>query len=146
MQDRKPRTDIRTAEPNSLVGYLRFDSARKQTFSPCTFGLILLAVAVALFNYGYRTSLYRLHKAHAAPYPVARAIVEHRPGDSQGSLQNLRPRTCTKLEFTAYGSFVQAQFSCPVFDSICTRVSTPPRALPFFDSALPLRSPPVLAA
>jgi hypothetical protein len=47
-------------------------------FRPCVFGFSLLAVAVALWGYGYRVSLYRPQPENGLRIPAAKLWVEHR--------------------------------------------------------------------
>ena len=53
-------------------------SSWKQVFSPFAFGLIGLAIAVALWGFGYKLSLYRRHTTPSSQIPVAKLWIESR--------------------------------------------------------------------
>jgi len=114
---------------------------------PCRVGLLLLAFAVALFAFGYKASLFQYRSHQIRSFPVAKAVVEqHRFGHAPLSAHSVRHRTRLQFEIDPQNLLGQTFTSLPVFTANAPRIFAPPRALPFFDSALPLRSPPSFAA
>jgi hypothetical protein len=121
--------------------------ALRESLQPCRVGLVLLAFAVAFFSYGYRASLFQYRSVQAKNFPIARAIVEQqRFGISSASAHHGRHWARRQFDNDHHAQFEQASSSAAVLSTNAQIISAPPRLLPFFDSSLPLRSPPSLAA
>jgi len=151
MYERTSRTGASTASSEHFQassGDLRSAlQAMQDQFRPCRVGLLLLAFAVALFAFGYKASLFQYRSHQIRSFPVAKAVVEqHRFGHAPLSAYSVRHRTRLQFEIDPQNLLGQTFTSLPVFTDNAPRIFAPPRALPFFDSALPLRSPPSFAA
>jgi hypothetical protein len=147
MQDRTLLTDHCGAAPGPSQSPGAFFwpamSVLKRTFRPSKLILPALAILIALCGYGYKTSLLRVRSRTADRFTLAKAAVEHR--SAPGSLHGLKFRRGGPLDFLPDG-IPPRVLSSPVVIATTSRISAPPRALPFLDSALPLRSPPCIAA
>jgi hypothetical protein len=150
MHDRTLTTDSRIAASNRVLASSaasRFIvSGWIQTFRPSTLAPLLLAIAVALFSYGYKVSVFTFHPDGKAHLPATKALMEHRQGSAPASFKGLRYRPRVQFDVIPDGYIGQAGASTPVLSSNAVRIFAHPRPLPFFDSALPLRSPPSLKA
>lgn len=145
MQDRTPLPEKRSAAA-SIAALRSAVSSFKQTFRPCRLGLLALAFAVALWGYGYKMSRFEFRNDSGVRFPIARFLVEHRSGNVGGPTLRLKRQLRTQLDTEKDALVAGLQFSSPVLSYKAARVIAPARALPFFDSALPLRSPPPIAA
>jgi hypothetical protein len=149
MQDRTSSTDLRTVTSKHVrasAAASRLIRSAQPAFHPCTLGLLLLALAVALFSYGYKASLYRFEAHQTTHFPVAKALVEHRDGYAAKSFHRPRHRGRLQLEVIPDSYIARVVPSTPVLSFTVCRISVVSRALPFYDIALPLRSPPIFAA
>ena len=109
--------------------------AWKQTFTPCALGLLGLAIAVALFSYGYKASLLEPLGHPAAPFPVAKALVEHRFGYRPASLLHEKHRFRSQLDAAGDSHVAPLQISSPVLSFNAARVFEPRARFP---SSIPL--------
>jgi hypothetical protein len=71
-----------------------------QIFRPCALGFTALALAVALWGYGYKLSLYIYGSDHASHMPVAKLWIEHRNG-AVAAVSKLRAKAQTTPVFLA---------------------------------------------
>jgi hypothetical protein len=150
MQERTSWTGIHTASSKhfraSSADLRAALPALQALLRPCHVGFLLLAFAVALFAFGYKTSLYQYSSHQVKHFPVAKAVVEQqRSGISPFSIHGVRRRNQKLFDVDPQNLLGDTLTSLPVFNADAPTISTPPRALPFFDSALPLRSPPSFA-
>jgi hypothetical protein len=65
-----------------VLAWIRF-------FRPCVLGFVALAIAVALWGYGYKLSLYR-QQDHVTQIPVAKLWIEHRGAATEAAVSRLR--------------------------------------------------------
>jgi hypothetical protein len=151
MQERTSWTGIHTASSkhywSSSAESRAVLPALQELLRPSHVGFLLLAFAVALFAFGYKASHYQYNSHQVNHFPVAKAVVEqHRSGISPSSMHGERRRNQKQLDVDPQTVLGDTLTSLPVFNADAPTISAPPRALPFFDSAVPLRSPPSFAA
>lgn len=108
-------------------------------FKPCAFGLIGLAIAVALWGFDYKLSLYHCHTASSSRVPVAKLWIEPRNAS-----------VAADSSLNAKSHFVPASHAFPVPVQRLSPLSRtlahiPPlcrRDVAYFDFLIPFRSPP----
>src|SRR6185437_551408 len=101
---------------------------------PCAFNLlslVFLAIAVALFSFGSKASLYGLNVHQYKNFPVAKALIEHRYVDSPGTSYRMRHRGRLQFEISPDASLAQAPYWRSFVSSYAPRYSAIPRSLPF---------------
>jgi hypothetical protein len=111
----------------------------KRLFRPCTFGIVGLAIAVALSGVGCKLCLHPRHSTPSSQVPAAKLWIES-PDDLRATASRLR--NATHLVSTSPAFFVPAQ-RLPHFSrtSACI-LSGCMRSSVYFDSLILLRSPP----
>lgn len=117
-----------------------------QISNPLAFGLLGLAVAVAVWGYGYKLSLYTVPPGTSSRVP-AKLWIEHRYGFSQLSSGIAAPSLKARVEAQHPGA--AALFGAVpklAFQGITGLLSVTVcwRTIPFFHAAIPLRSPPLV--
>jgi hypothetical protein len=126
----------------SVLGRTRvspLQSSWKQLFSPLAVGLIGLAIAVALWGFGYKLSLYHRHEAPSSRIPVAKLWTEQRSASAVAA---------SRLEANSHLHSVSQAFPAPVqrFPRLDLAVAcTLPgcsRGVLYFNPLVPSRSPP----
>lgn len=141
MSDDNPSTQSCTLRVRALA---RGREVWRQVSNPLALGLLGLAVAVALWGYGYKLSLYSPPEGPGSRVP-AKLWIEHRFGfdrfSSSAAAPNLKARIYAQPGVSA---LVAAAPELPLrsVSSLFLRTARP-RAIPFFHSAIPLRSPPL---
>lgn len=116
----------------------RYHSCR-QLFKPCALGLIGLAIAVALWGFGYKLSLYHRHTASSSRVPVAKLWIEPRNA-SLAADSSLNAKS--HLVPTSHAFPVRVH-RLPLLNRTVTHI--PPicrRDFAHFDFLIPFRSPP----
>ena len=111
----------------------------KELFRPCAAGFIGLAIAVALWGFGYKLSLYHRPSAPSSQVPVARFWID--PLDRfETAASSLKAKLHLVPDSQALAAFIQR---------IRYRGFTVARTLPvwrrqvtYFDLLIPLRGPP----
>jgi hypothetical protein len=82
MSAQSPLTIVSSAGRKSVLDMRAQTPGRNPSWRlilrPCTFGLIGLAIAVALWGFGYKLSLYHRHAAPSSRVPVAKLWIEPR--------------------------------------------------------------------
>jgi hypothetical protein len=120
---------------------------RRQISNPLALGLLGLALAVTLWGYGYKLSLYGALRDHSVPrVPVAKLWIEHRFGfaafPSSATAVKLKTRFHTYPD--ASQRYAAAAGICFPGKAGLLSITARPRVSPFFHAAIPLRSPPVI--
>lgn len=114
--------------------------------NPLAVGLLGLALAVTLWSYGYKLSLYGSVCGDSTPrVPVAKLWIEHRFGVAACSQDSDFPKLKPRAYAQPGASAVFAVASVLAFQHV---MSLPPvhvrsRLIPFFHASIPLRSPPL---
>lgn len=125
---------------------LRENSAWSQTCRPSALALLGLAIAVALWGFGYKLSEYSNAPDPLQRTSVAKVWIEHRYGFASTQHARALPRrtyTDRSRIFDVSSPAVQPIFT--VERSTALVSESEPRRIPFFQSAIPLRSPPIPA-
>jgi hypothetical protein len=114
----------------------------KRAFRPCAIGFIGLAIAVALWGFGYKLSRYTLHPDSITRTSVAKLWDKHQDaGQVVASKLNAQPQL--RLELQAL--FISLQ-NAPDPDTFAFRVLDDVENVPSsFRSLIPSRSPPSLS-
>ena len=154
MRNRNSISDRKIAARNRDIALSRFLRTAtlvwKQTFQPVALGLLALSLSMILWGIGYKVSLFE-HPTDSSGrhFPVAKAVIEqHRQdgGHTPASAERIRHRVKLQFELGTDGYINPLQSSTQVASIQAPLFSAHHRALPFFDSALPLRSPPAIVA
>lgn len=118
---------------------------RNQFFDPLALGLLGLALAVALWSFGSRLSLYSSSDPSVPHVPKARLWAEQRVGMDSLTHHATARRLKARVYVNSSGVFAplaaDPKFFLRVTQSLRS-VMGRPRSIPFFHSAIPLRSPP----
>jgi hypothetical protein len=115
----------------------RYPSLR-QIMKPYTLGILGLAIAVGLWGFGYKLSLYH-HEAPSSQIPVAKLWIDSRSASASAA---------SGLEAQSHLISVSQAFSGPIqrFPHLTrAAVGVLPACSPtmaYFDSLIPFRSPP----
>lgn len=127
----------RTGEPKSSVWRL--------ALNPASLGLFVLAFAVAFLGYNCKVSQFCPPSTHSAnQIQSAKLWIEHRFGFSELTVGATAPTTRGRV-YAEQGAFAfSAAAPALVFRGAPRGIPlrARPRAVPFFHSAIPLRSPP----
>lgn len=120
---------------------------RRMISNPLALGLLGLSLAITLWGSAGKVSSIDAACGHShAPLPVAKLWIEHRFGFAAVSGAATAPRSKSRIYAQAgvdalivppSGIYLQAILKA-------APVTARPRAIPFFHSAIPLRSPPSL--
>ena len=108
-------------------------------FRPCALGIIGLAIAVVLWGFGYKLSLYYRHSAPSSRVPVAKLWIESRDA-SEAAASRLKAKSHYVSGSHAFSVPIQPlprlsrAVACIL--PVCTR------HVVYFDSLIPFRSPP----
>lgn len=141
MSDDNPSTQSCTLRVRAVA---RGREVWRQVSNPLALGLLCLAVAVALWGYGYKLSLYSPPEG-SGPRVPAKLWIEHRFGfdrfSSSAAAPNLKARVYAQPGVSALLAAVPEFLLLNVPDLLLATAR--PRAIPFFHSAIPLRSPPL---
>ena len=111
----------------------------RQIFRPCALGIIGLAVAVVLWGFGYKLSLYYRHSAPSSRVPVAKLWIESRDASEAAA---------SRLKVNSHYVSGSPSFSYPIqrLPRLSRAVAYIPPVctldLVYFDSLIPFRSPP----
>ena len=133
-------------EPAARERFLPLSAGlRNQIFDPLALALLGLALAVALWGFGSRLSQYGSPSDASVPHvPKARLWSEHPVGiaaiESHATILRLKPRA-----YVNSGAFAPIGASPKLILHEFPGMPSPtgrPRSIPFFHSAIPLRSPP----
>lgn len=114
--------------------------------NPLAVGLLGLALAVTLWGYGYKLSLYGSVCGNSTPrVPVAKLWIEHRFGVAAFSQDSNSPKLKPRVYAQPGASAVFAVASVLPFQHgpALPPVSVRAYVTPFFHAAIPLRSPPL---
>lgn len=116
----------------------------RQISNPLALGLLGLAVAVTVWGYGYKLSLYIVPSGTSSSRIPAKLWIEHRFGFSELSSSATTPNL--KARIFAQPSVWALLAAGPEFSShnVTALLSGAlrSRTIPFFHAAIPLRSPP----
>jgi hypothetical protein len=120
---------------------LSLNSSWRQLFRPYTFGIIGLAVAVFLWGYGYKLSLYHCHSGSSTHTPVAKLWIEPRSAPIAAT-SSLKAKSHFVARSQAAVATVQRLPSmCRAFACI---LPLRERRAVLFDLLVPSRAPPPL--
>ena len=114
-------------------------SSWKQIFRPCALGFIGLAIAVALWGFSYKLSLYCRHTGPSSPISVAKFWIEPR---------NASAVAASGLKVQSHFLRISQVLSAPIqsFPRLaCAVACTLPmcrHTVAYFDFLIPFRSPP----
>jgi hypothetical protein len=115
--------------------------AWRQVSGHCALGIIGLAIAIALWGYGYRISLYHREAASSARIPVAKLWIEPRSASVEAASR------LKAISHLAPGSQAFSE-SIPPLPSLSRAVACTSRLnecrVAFFDLLIPSRAPPPL--
>jgi hypothetical protein len=115
--------------------------AWRQVSGPCTLGIVGLAIAVVLWGYGYKLSLYYRDAASSARIPVAKLWIESRSA-SVAATSSLKASSHLAHRSLALSVRIQR------FPGLSRIVACIPllseRRVAFFDLLIPSRAPPPL--
>ena len=112
-----------------------------QVFRPCALGIIGLAIAVALWGFGYKLSLYHCHAVPSSHVPVAKFWIEPR-GASVAAASRFKAKSHLVLGSQAFSVSIQRLPRLSLAVSCIQPVYT--RCSAFFDFLTPSRAPPPL--
>ena len=116
-------------------------SAWRQIFQPCTLALLGLAVAVALWGFGYKLSLYHAHRSAPLRSAATRLWMDP-PSDALIVVQRLKSRSHSTTRRSALPGLPQR---LPQSASVLANIArTAPPGFLSPDSAASPRSPPSL--
>ncbi len=115
-----------------------FEFSALDVLRPCVLGCAALAIAVLLWGYGYKLSLYHQHERHSQ-VPVAKLWIEHRSSAfSSASKLRIRANSLTvSLPFAHLAPHNLCELEQPL-----DRPSFKVARLATAGSLIPLRSPP----
>jgi hypothetical protein len=130
----KPVLSLRARTPGCFRAW-------RQVSGPCTLGIIGLAIAVVLWGYGYKLSLYHRDAASSARIPVAKLWIESR-GASVAEATSLKANLHLAHRSLALSVRIQR---FPGLSRIvaCIPLLSECRGA-FFDLLIPSRAPPPL--
>ena len=122
----------------------------KQTFQPFSLALLALSCSMVLWGIGYKVSLFQ-HPADSSGrhFPVAKAVFEqHRQdvGQTAPSTLRMQRHVRSQVDFGPDGNIKPLQSSTQVASGSAPLFTVRYRAVPYYNSAMPLRSPPVIVA
>lgn len=149
--DPDPMLDGRSAkrmDADSAQGRVKCERILRGGCSPATaLGLLGLSFAIALWAFSYKLSRFDFsHGDTLSHVPVARLWIEQRFGIS-GIAGTAKVHPSKRIHAQPCADALAA--NSPEFGFDCAPVmpaaSARPRAIPFFQSAIPLRSPPVFS-
>ncbi len=130
----KPALGMRAQTP-------RCYRAWRQVSGPCGLGIVGLAIAVVLWGFGYKLSLYHRNTAPSARIPVAKLWIEPR-GASVAAASRLKVNSYLAPGPQAFSARIQR---LPTLS--CAVACIPPLnecCVAFFDLLIPSRAPPPL--
>ncbi len=111
----------------------------RQLFKPCALGLIGLAMAVALWGFGYKLSLYHLHAHPSSRVPVAKLWIEPRNA-SESAASSLNAKS--HLVPASQAFLVPVQRLPRLIRTITCILPECRCDVAYFDLLIPFRSPP----
>ncbi len=113
----------------------------KQIFRPCALGFIGLAIAVALWGFSYKLSLYRQHSGASSPISVAKLWIESRNASVvAGSGVTVQSHLLRISQVLPAAAQRFPRSACGV-DCILPECR---HTVAYFDFLIPFRSPPAL--
>jgi hypothetical protein len=116
------------------------NSLWRQMFRPCVLGIVGLAVAVFLWEYGYKLSLYHRH-AVPSSVPIAKLWIEPRSASVAAAS---RLKVNSHFVFRAQAVSVTIQRLPRMCHAVACILPLCERQAVFFDLLIPSRAPPSL--
>lgn len=115
----------------------------RQILRPYAIGLIGLSIAVVLWGFGYKLSLYYLHAVSQERIPVAKLWIQSRDSSVVVMASRLKAKSHLVLDSQAVLSSINQRHPCldcaaAVISPVCWSRH------PYFDFLISLRSPPPL--
>lgn len=115
----------------------------RQSLRPRSLGLLGVALSIAIWSYANRMPRYEHSQESSQKVPTGKALPELCFADV--TLAKVRVRNHIQADTSASGREARRPNVERLLTSVIPYVHETPRGLPFFDSALPLRSPPAIA-
>jgi len=116
------------------------NSLWSQASRPCVFGIVRLAIAVVLWGYGYKLSLYHRHAAPSS-VPIAKLWIEPRSASMEAAS---RLKTNSHFATGAQAVSVTIQRLPRICRAVACNLLLCERHAVFFNLLVPSRAPPSL--
>jgi len=126
--------------PNTRSQARSQNSPWRHVSGPCTFGIVGLAIAVALWGYGYKLSLYHRHAAPSS-VPIAKLWIEPRSASMEAAS---RLKTNSHFATGAQAVSVTIQRLPRICRAVACNLLLCERHAVFFNLLVPSRAPPSL--